>query len=77
MTGDAKPPIIHITFLVTRIGGKLTLPTNEFDANPIGSVEWAPLARLTEYGFTSRFTDLAQRGFPDSGYVGPKATIGL
>jgi ADP-ribose pyrophosphatase YjhB (NUDIX family) len=74
---ETAPPIIHITFVATRIAGKLTLPTNEFDANPIGAVEWAPIARLTEYGFTSRFTELAQRGFPDPGYVGPKANIGL
>lgn len=36
---DATPPIIHITFVVRRIGGELTRPTKEFDANPIGAVE--------------------------------------
>jgi ADP-ribose pyrophosphatase YjhB (NUDIX family) len=74
---NATPPIIHITFVVSRIGGELRLPTNEFDNNPIGAVEWAPVGRLTEYGFTSRFAELAQDGFPGSGYVGVKANIGL
>jgi hypothetical protein len=32
------------------------------DANPIGAVECAPIAPLTEYGFTSRFTELDVAG---------------
>lgn len=74
---DSAPPIVHVTFVVSRVGGELRTPTNEFDANPIGAIEWAPIERLTDYGFTRRFADLAQRGFPDPGYAGVRANIGL
>lgn len=70
--------LVHISFLLERIGGALTLPTNEFDQNPISDVRFVPLARLEEYGFSSRFRQLAQEGFPGCGsYMGDKANIGL
>jgi ADP-ribose pyrophosphatase YjhB (NUDIX family) len=74
---DSTPPIIHVTFVVRRLGGELTVPTNEFDANPIARVEFAPIAELTRYGFTERFASLARRSFPDAGYAGLKANLGL
>jgi ADP-ribose pyrophosphatase YjhB (NUDIX family) len=74
---DSRPPILHVTFVMRRIGGKVRLPSNELDANPISAVEWAPIDRLQDYGFTERFAELALHGFPDPGYVGLKANIGL
>lgn len=32
---DASPSLLHITFLLERIEGEITLPSNEFDHNPI------------------------------------------
>ena len=70
--------LIHITFAVKRIGGQLTLPTNEHDANPIHDVRFVSLEQLTDYGFSDTFMLLAQQGFPDCGcYMGDKRKIGL
>lgn len=70
--------VLHITFAVTRTGGEITLPTNEFDHNPISDVAFVPVDQLESYGFSARFCELAQQGFPDSGsYPGDKAVIGL
>lgn len=70
--------ILHITFLVTRVGGELSLPTNEFDENPIHDVKFVMLDELTDYGFSERFMQLAKQGFPGKGsYRGDKGNIGL
>ena len=70
--------LLHISFIVVRTGGELTLPTNEFDENPIRDVRFVPLAELTDYGFSDAFAHLAQAGFPGvSGYMGDKKNIGL
>lgn len=70
--------VLHITFLLERKGGKLTLPTNEFDENPIFDVRFIPIGRLTEYGFSEKFMQYVEQGFPDSGnYMGDKKNIGL
>ncbi len=70
--------LLHITFQVTRTGGQLTLPTNEFDENPISDLRFVPIAQLEEYGFSPRFRQLAQEGFPQAGsYQGDKRNIGL
>ena len=70
--------LLHVTFIVVRTGGELTLPTNEFDENPIRDVRFVPLAELTDYGFSDTFAHLAQQGFPGvSGYMGDKKNIGL
>ena len=78
---DAEPSghmLLHITFAVTRTGGELTLPTNEFDENPISDVRFVPLEALPEYGFSERFTQLARQSFPGQGsYMGDKRRIGL
>lgn len=74
---DSAPPLLHVTFVVRRLAGSLTPPTNEFDSNPISALEFARLDRLPEYGFTSRFAALAAEGFPDPGYAGLKSNIGL
>ena len=75
---DSSPPLLHVTFELTRIGGELRLPTNEYDANPIGDVRFVPCQQLEEYGFTRTFADLVRAGFPTAGnYMGLKGNIGL
>lgn len=70
--------ILHISFLVRRIGGSIELPTNEFDENPIHDVQFVSISKLSKYGFSEEFVQLLQNGFPNSGnYVGDKSTIGL
>ena len=70
--------VMHITFLVKRIGGEITLPTNEFDENPIQDVRFVSIKDLIGYGFSEQFVQLAEQGFPKSGnYMGDKNNIGL
>jgi len=70
--------ILHITFELKRAGGALTLPTNEFDDNPIHDVQFVPVNKLTEHGFSETFVQLIHDGFPHAGsYMGDKAKIGL
>lgn len=70
--------VLHITFLLKRTGGDITLPTNEFDENPIHDVCFVPICQLTEYGFSEHFRKLVEQGFPDLGnYMGDKKQIGL
>lgn len=40
--------ILHITFLLRRLGGEIGLPTNEFDANPIHDVRFVPVSELDQ-----------------------------
>lgn len=78
---DVKPSsykVIHITFLVSRTGGTITLPTNEKDENPIFDVKFVPIAKLTDYGFSSDFQKIVENKFPQKGnYMGDKENIGL
>jgi mutator protein MutT len=71
--------VVHITFIVKRVGGSLQVGVEpEADANPIKSVKMVPLSELRQYGFSERFRQLAQSGFPDSGtYQGLIHNIGL
>ena len=70
--------LLHITFAVAREGGTLTLPTNEYDENPIRDVRFVPLDALEDHGFPERFVCLARQGFPGAGgYMGDKRNIGL
>ncbi|MFF2092386.1 NUDIX hydrolase [Paenibacillus sp. NPDC058174] len=70
--------LLHITFLLQRIGGEIRLPSNEFDSNPINDVAMVPIHNLGAYGFTEKFMTLVQNGFPESGsYKGLKSNIGL
>ena len=70
--------VLHVTFLVKRLGGEITLPTNEFDANPIHDVRFVPVDELTGYGFSQEFMERVKQGFPQSGnYMGDKTNIGL
>jgi len=70
--------VLHITFLTKRIGGEITLPTNEFDENPIHDVRFIPVDELTEYGISEKFVELIKNDFPNAGnYMGDKSNIGL
>ena len=70
--------VVHITFLLSRVGEEITLPTNEKDENPISDVKFVPVTELTDYGFSPVFRDLAENQFPQKGnYMGDKENIGL
>ncbi len=75
---DTEPPLIHMTFLLERVSGEITLPTNEFDSNPISDVKLVPISDLENYGFTCKFKEIAMKEFPCAGsYMGYKDAIGL
>lgn len=74
----SRKPLIHMTFLLKRTGGQVTLPSNEFDENPIADVCFVDIRSLGEYGFSERFIELIMNDFPSSGsYMGDKHNIGL
>ncbi|MCL2171218.1 MAG: NUDIX hydrolase [Defluviitaleaceae bacterium] len=75
---DAQPSLIHISFLMKRIGGEIVFPDNTRDANNISCVRFVPIADLAKYGFSEKFARLVAEGFPGAGsYMGAKANIGL
>lgn len=75
---EADPPVLHISFLLSRVSGQVRLPSNEFDKNPISDVKMVPIEELPQYGFSQKFMHLVKSGFPDAGsYKGLKANIGL
>lgn len=78
---DVKPSshkVVHVTFLVSKVGGEITLPTNEKDENPISDVKFVPIAELTDYGFSPVFQNIVENNFPQKGnYMGDKENIGL
>lgn len=70
--------LLHLSFLLKVNGGELTLPTNEFDANPISDVRWVKVNDLKNYGFSEEFIDTIRANFPQCGsYMGSKINIGL
>jgi ADP-ribose pyrophosphatase YjhB (NUDIX family) len=70
--------VVHITFEAHRTGGHLGAIAAGADTRPIHGVEFVKLADLPRLGFSERFTQLAQHGFPSAGsYLGAKANIGL
>ncbi len=75
---EAVPPVVWIAFCLEWTGGELRMPSNEFDHNPIHSVNFVPVEDLCRYGFSEKFAQLARQGFPDMGaYKGSKHNIGL
>lgn len=75
---QANPSLIHISFLMERLEGELTLPTNEFDKNPITDVRMVSFDQLCELGFSDTFVQILRNDFPESGtYKGLKSNIGL
>ena len=70
--------LLHISFLLRRVGGTISLPSNEFDENPINDVKFVSILNLVDYGFSNKFIDLIKNNFPNKGnYVGDKINIGL
>ena len=68
--------LLHISFLLRRVGGTISLPTNEFDENPINDVKFVSILNLVDYGFSNKFIDLIKNNFPNKGnYVGDKINI--
>lgn len=70
--------ILHISFLLKRVGGDIELPSNEFDENPIHDIRFVPVSKLSQYGFSEKFIQIIEEGFPNAGnYAGDKVNIGL
>lgn len=70
--------VVHITFEVRRVGGQIGAVAEGADTRPIRGVQFVRLADLPQLGFSERFVQLAQSGFPEAGsYMGAKANIGL
>lgn len=75
---EAHPSLIHVTFLLEKKEGSITLPTNEYDDNPIFDVKMVPIDDLEEYGFSTKFKEIVKNNFPNQGsYMGSKSSIGL
>ena len=75
---DCIPPILHITFLLRRVSGEITLPTNAFDDNPISDVKFVEFSNLTDHGFSEKFVTILINSLPNAGnYMGLKENIGL
>ncbi|MFI9592594.1 NUDIX domain-containing protein [Nonomuraea sp. NPDC052265] len=70
--------VLHMTFEATRTGGTVGATAAGADTTPIRGVKFVPLTELPELGFTDRFVELAQAGWPGAGsYMGAKTNIGL
>lgn len=70
--------VVHITFEARRAGGTLGDIEAGTDTSPIRGMEFVPVPKLPELGFSERFTKLVTAGFPGAGsYMGPKSAIGL
>jgi ADP-ribose pyrophosphatase YjhB (NUDIX family) len=70
--------VVHITFEARRSGGTLGDIEAGADTTPIRGMEFVPVPKLPELGFSERFTELVTAGFPGAGsYMGPKSAIGL
>jgi ADP-ribose pyrophosphatase YjhB (NUDIX family) len=75
---DCNPPVLHITFLLKKMGGEINLPTNEFDENPISDVKYFDFPSLIGLGFSEKFVSILENEFPNAGnYMGLKENIGL
>jgi hypothetical protein len=69
---------LHITFLLKKVRGEITLPINEFDDNPISDVRYVDFSSLLNFGFSEKFIDILENDFPNAGnYMGLKENIGL
>lgn len=70
--------VVHVTFEARRAGGTLGDIEAGADTTPIRGMEFVPVPKLPELGFSERFTELVTAGFPGAGsYMGPKSAIGL
>jgi ADP-ribose pyrophosphatase YjhB (NUDIX family) len=70
--------VIHLTFIVSPIGGTLGEIVHGLDTNVIHEVAFIPVSQLKAHGFSDRFQQLVKEGFPHRGsYPGSKSAIGL
>ncbi|QFG23652.1 NUDIX domain-containing protein [Actinomadura sp. WMMB 499] len=70
--------VVHMTFDARRVGGAVGDVKVGADTRPIRGVEFVPLGKLPDLGFSDRFIELALQGWPGAGsYMGPKSAIGL
>ncbi|PRX61464.1 ADP-ribose pyrophosphatase YjhB (NUDIX family) [Nonomuraea fuscirosea] len=70
--------VIHMTFKATRVGGSVAAAADGADTTPIRGVRFVPVTELPTLGFSPRFVELAQNGWPGAGsYMGAKSNIGL
>jgi ADP-ribose pyrophosphatase YjhB (NUDIX family) len=70
--------VVHMTFEARRTGGTLGDVMAGADTTPIRGVDFVPVAKLPELGFSQQFAELVTAGFPGAGsYMGPKSAIGL
>lgn len=71
--------IVHIIVSLTRTGGVLGSGNGaEFALGKIKNVRMVPLVEIEGLGFSRKFCELANAGFPTRGsYQGTKANIGL
>jgi ADP-ribose pyrophosphatase YjhB (NUDIX family) len=70
--------VVHMTFEARRVGGTVGDIAAGADTTPIRGVEFVPVPKLPELGFSDRFAELVMAGFPGAGsYLGPKSAIGL
>lgn len=70
--------VVHITFEARRVGGQVGAIEAGKDTRPIRGVQFVKLTELPQLGFSGRFVQLCQAGFPAAGsYLGAKANIGL
>ncbi len=70
--------VLHMTFKATRKGGTFGTTIEGLDVNPIRAMEFVPISDLQNKGFSSKFQQIVENDFPQSGsYMGPKSAIGL
>ncbi|WP_369185816.1 NUDIX domain-containing protein [Streptomyces sp. Y1] len=70
--------VVHITFQLDVVGGRIGEVAEGADTQPIRGVEWVKLDDLPGHGFSETFVELARAGWPGAGtYKGPKSNIGL
>jgi ADP-ribose pyrophosphatase YjhB (NUDIX family) len=70
--------VVHMTFEARRTGGTLGDVMAGADTTPIRGVDFVPVAKLPELGFSQQFAELVTAGFPGAGsYMGPKSAVGL
>jgi ADP-ribose pyrophosphatase YjhB (NUDIX family) len=76
--GDGSTHVVHMTFEVVAQGGVLGEALKGTDTQPIRGMRFVPLTDLQSVGFSTRFQELAEGGFPEAGsYMGLKRNIGL
>jgi len=70
--------VLHITYLVRKVGGELMTDGTDRDSRKIEKAFYVPISSLVDYGFSEKFMKLVQDDFPGAGnYMGEVNNIGL